>query len=125
MIGVGEIGDVLFERVVNDRTKACVWSMRYKDGAGEKRTLRLHMPDVMRESGDRLTSSGNFLQNLIAWMSFLVAPDAVPFAIQSLLGTKGEKLLYTSARDGKKYLAMLLFEGDDTLGRLEEAVWEP
>ena len=125
MIGAGEIGDVLFERVANDRTKACAWSMRYKDKAGEKRTFRLRLPRVMRESADRLTSSGNFLQNFVAWLSLFVAPDAVPHAVQSLLRTKGEKLFYTSARDGQKYLAMLVFEGDDTLGRLDKAVWDP
>lgn len=34
-------------------------------------------------------------------------------------------MFYVSPRDGKKYLAMLCFEGDDTLGRLEEQVWKP
>jgi hypothetical protein len=124
-IGIEDVGEPLFERVVYDRTKKCVWSMRYKDEAGEKRSFRLVLPRAMRESGDRLTSSGNFLQNLIAWASFLVEPGMVDKAIESLLRTQGAKMFYISARDGKKYLAMFVFEGDDTLGRLEEPVWEP
>ncbi|APG78124.1 RNA-dependent RNA polymerase [Beihai weivirus-like virus 20] len=124
-IGIEDVGSLLFERVVNDRTKTCVWSMRYTDETGEKRTFRLILPTVMRESGDRLTSSGNFLQNLIAWCSFLLAPGTVRKSVESLLRTRGEHMFYCSARDGKKYLAKLVFEGDDTLGRLDEPVWEP
>jgi hypothetical protein len=126
LIGIEDTGSLLFERVVNDRTKSCVWSMRYKDETGEKRTFRLILPNAMRESGDRLTSSGNFLQNLIAWAAFLIEPGTVDKSIDSLLRTRGAKMFYVSARDGKKYLAMLVFEGDDTLGRLEEScVWLP
>ena len=125
-IGIEDVGSLLFERVVNDRTKSCVWSMRYKDETGEKRTFRLVLPTAMRESGDRLTSSGNFLQNLIAWTAFLAEPGTIDKSIESLLRTQGARMFYTSARDGEKYLAMLVFEGDDTLGRLEEeGVWSP
>ncbi len=126
VIGIEDVGSLLFERVVNDRTRSCVWSMRYKDECGEKRSFRLILPTAMRESGDRLTSSGNFLQNLIAWTAFLAEPGTISKSIESLLRTHGEKMFYTSARDGRKYLAMLVFEGDDTLGRLEEScVWLP
>lgn len=125
-IGVEDVGSLLFERVVSDRTKPCVWSMRYKDETGEKKTFRLILPRAMRESGDRLTSSGNFLQNLVAWVSFLVKPGEVSRAVGSLCRTKGSKMFYVSARDDCKYMAMFVFEGDDTLGRLEEScLWSP
>lgn len=124
-IGVEETGDVLFERVVSDRTKPVVWVMRYKDECGEMRTFKLKLPRAMRESGDRLTSSGNFFQNLLAWVSFLVAPCSMEKAFKCLLNTHGKLMIYVSPRDLKTYQAMLVFEGDDTLGRLEEAVWEP
>jgi len=125
MIGIEEAGALLFERVLSDREKPCVWSMRYKDETGEMKTVKLQLPKPMRESGDRLTSSGNFLQNLIAWMSFLMRVEDVKEAVQDMIKQKGMRMFYKSARDGKKYLAMFIFEGDDTLGRVEEPIWEP
>lgn len=124
-VGLEESGSLLFNRVLCDRTESVVWSMTYKDEAGERRTFKLSLPRAMRESGDRLTSSGNFFQNLLAWLSFLVAPEHMDKAIQSLIKTRGKSLFYISARDGEKYLARLVFEGDDTVGRVEEAVWLP
>lgn len=125
MVNGSEANDDLFERTMNDRTKECTWTMRYKDETGERRTLKLRLPNVIRESGDRMTSSGNWIQNFIAWLSFLVHPDHVVEAIKSLISTRGQRCFYISARDGRKYMAMFVFEGDDTLGRMEEPVWLP
>lgn len=123
-VGLEDTGSLLFERVVGDRDKPVVWSMTYKDETGEQRTFKLHLPRAMRESGDRFTSSGNFFQNLLAWLSFLVRAADLKAAVASLVKTHGKSLFYVSARDSKKYLARLVFEGDDTLGRCEEALWE-
>lgn len=109
-------------RVVNARTKACTWVLRYVDAAGAKCQLKIALPRSMRESGDRVTSSGNFLQNLLAWLTFLVKPGKVEAAIQSLIQHKGKMFYYTSARDGKQYKAFLAFEGDDTLGGINEKI---
>jgi hypothetical protein len=128
-VGLEETGELLFERVVSDRVNPVVWSMTYKDETGERRTFKLSLPRAMRESGDRLTSSGNFFQNLLAWLSFLVDPDYMGDAVESLIKTRGKNLFYYSARETgttrnrRKYLARLIFEGDDTLGRVEEDIW--
>jgi len=124
-IGIEETGALLFERVVFDREKPCVWSMRYRDETGEMKTVKLKLPKPMRESGDRLTSSGNFLQNVLAWMSFLMRAGDVKKAVATLIEQKGMRMFYKSARDNEKYLAMFIFEGDDTLGRVQEPIWEP
>jgi hypothetical protein len=107
-------------RVVDARTKACTWVLRYKDAAGAACTLKVNLPRTMRESGDRITSSGNFLLNLLAWFTFLVKPGKVEAAIQSLIRNRGRGFTYCSARDGRFYKAYLAFEGDDTLGGFEE-----
>lgn len=109
-------------RVVDARTKACTWVLRYRDAAGAWCTLKLNLPRTMRESGDRITSSGNFLQNLLAWFTFLVRHDKVDAAIQDLVRNKGRGFRYVSARDGRTYRAYLSFEGDDTVGGLEESI---
>jgi len=109
-------------RVVNSRSQACTWVMRYTDAAGAKCVLKLELPRAMRESGDRATSSGNFLQNLLAWLTLLVKPGKVEAAVQSLIQNKGRLFYYTSARDGRQYKAFLAFEGDDTLGSLDESI---
>lgn len=130
-IGVHEEGTT-FERVVNDRSKACVWSMSYVTAEGEKKTFKLELPRPMRESGDRLTSSGNFLQNLVAWLTFLCYADrdSIRKTVEDMIRVKGAFIFYVSAarpfqrsKDGtqKKYMAVLAFEGDDTSGKLEEA----
>jgi hypothetical protein len=134
LVGVSETGAELFERVVDDRDKSATWRMAYKDATGEKKTKKIKLPHTMRESGDRVTSSGNFLQNLVAWFSFLVDPDFVKDAIQSLLRFHGARMFYVSPRDKtmiekkgklvrKMYLCMFAFEGDDTLARFEEGIW--
>lgn len=134
IIGVADTGALLFERVSNDRDKCATWKLIYTDETGQKRTAKIKIPQTMRESGDRVTSSGNFLQNLIAWFCFLVDPDYVEDALESLIKHRGSKLFYVSRRDRstielrgkqvrKKYLACLAFEGDDTSGRIEEPVW--
>jgi len=115
-------GEVFCERVVDARDKSCTWVFRYKDAAGADCCTKLALPRAMRESGDRITSSGNFLQNLIAWLVLLVHEDekCIEAAINNLIHNKGRKFQYTSARDGCKYVAYLAFEGDDTLGALTE-----
>jgi hypothetical protein len=133
-IGVEDSGSLLFERVVNDRDKTATWRMSYTDATGEKKTRKIILPQTMRESGDRLTSSGNFLQNLVAWFCFLVDPDHVMSALQSLLRFRGAKMFYVSPRDAKmvlrngnysrqNYMCMFAFEGDDTLARFQEEIW--
>jgi len=109
-------------RVIAARTKACTWVMNYIDAAGARCRMKIKMPRSMRESGDRITSSGNFLQNLLAWLTFLVKPGKVEAAVQSLIRNKGKSFSYTSARDGRVYNAFLAFEGDDTLGGLNEKI---
>ena len=119
IIGVDDVGTSLFERVINDRTKSAVWVMNYTDEAGARAKCKLTLPCAMRESGDRLTSSGNWLQNLIARCSMLTTEQHMHQAIETLIGNRGERMFYRSARDGKKYIAIFVFEGDDTLGRFE------
>lgn len=119
-----EVSGLLFKRVLDDRTRACEWKMTCKDATGAVFTYRFLQKRPMRESGDRLTSSGNFLQNLIAWTVYLVSSEGLEAAVMSMLKHRGKKFLYESARDGAIYVACLYFEGDDTIGRLEEdAVW--
>jgi len=110
------------ERVVDARDKCCTWTFRYRDHAGAECRASIKMPRPVRESGDRITSSGNFLQNLVAWLTLLVKPGHVDAAVQSLLRSKGKYFDYISARDGRKYTAYLAFEGDDTLGALNEKI---
>jgi len=121
--GCEEVG-FLFERVIHDRGLACTWSMMYKDETGERRKMQITMPRAMRESGDRWTSSGNFLQNLIAWLAFLLGDNRarVDEAVKMLVANGGKFLRYQSPRDKKWYMARLAFEGDDTVGRLEEGL---
>jgi len=134
IIGVEDIGELLFDRVVEDRNKCATWRMSYRDSTGERKTFKLVLQQTMRESGDRVTSSGNFFQNLVAWFSYLVDPDHVEAAVDSLLRFRGRRMFYVSPRDrstkivkGKEvrhnYLACLAFEGDDTAGRFEEKIW--
>lgn len=136
LIGVEDVGVELFERVVDDRDKSATWRMTYKDATGEKKTVKVRIPQTMRESGDRVTSSGNFLQNLIAWFSFLVDSEHVISALKALIKFKGAKMFYVSPRDTnlvqapnkvglvrRRYLACFAFEGDDTVGRFEEDIW--
>jgi hypothetical protein len=125
LVGLEDVSSVLFERVVADRLKPIVWKMSFVDECGVKQTYKLHQQRAMRESGDRLTSSGNFFQNWLAWTSFLVHPDHIESAMRSLLSNRGERFVYVSARDGKKYTAMFVFEGDDTICRCQEAIWLP
>jgi len=134
LIGVEDVGIELFERVVDDRDKCATWLMTFRDETGERKTVRIKIPQTMRESGDRVTSSGNWLMNLIAWFSFLVDPGYVDDALLCLIKFQGARMFYVSPRDQsivkgktgpgrKKYLACLAFEGDDTVGRLDERVW--
>jgi len=52
----------------------------------------------------------------------LVKPGKAEAAVQSLVKNKGKCFDYTSARDGKHYRAFLAFEGDDTLGGINERI---
>jgi hypothetical protein len=134
LIGVEDIGELLFERVVEDRDKCATWRMSFRDSTGERRTFKLVLQQTMRESGDRVTSSGNYFQNLVAWFSYLVDAEFVEEALDSLLRFRGRRMFYVSPRDrtlkivkGKQvrhnYLACFAFEGDDTVGRFEEKIW--
>jgi len=134
LIGVADSGNLLFERVVEDRDKCATWRMTYKDKTGEKKTIKIKLPQTMRESGDRVTSSGNFFQNLVAWFSYLVDSEYVEDALDSLLRFKGARMFYVSPRDlsmidvkgrevRKRFLACFAFEGDDTAARFEEKIW--
>jgi len=134
LIGVEESGSLLFDRVVDDRDKCATWRMTYKDSTGEKKTAKIKLPQTMRESGDRVTSSGNFLQNLVAWFSFLVDSEHVADALDALMKFRGARMFYVSPRDTtliqqkgrqirRKYLACMSFEGDDTMARFEEKLW--
>lgn len=120
-----------FERIVDSRTKAATWTMSYTDGAGAKQKLSIKLPRCMRESGDRLTSSGNWLQNVIAWFSFLCDPEHIEEAVKGWVKSGGRNFFYVSARKAeidpktgkyKKCLARMAFEGDDTAGGLEEEI---
>jgi hypothetical protein len=109
-----------FEGLMSDRTKCATWTFQFTDALGQFCMLALALPRPMRESGDRITSSGNFYQNLLAWLEFLVDPQHMAAAIESLVENGGTWFIYVSKRDGKKYWAYLAFEGDDTLGKLTE-----
>nr|WPR18172.1 MAG: RNA-dependent RNA polymerase [Chemarfal virus 266] len=115
-----DVGEVAFDRIVNSRTRQCVWTMSYVDEAGQRSNVKIQMPNVMRESGDRVTSSGNWLQNFIAWTVFLSDDVGLQDSLRKFLQSHGKNFFYVSDRDGKKHLARLAFEGDDTLGRLSE-----
>jgi hypothetical protein len=110
----------LFERVMQDRTGKVEWVKGGRDVFGEMIRNYVKLPNCMRESGDRFTSSGNFWQNLIAWLEHLVKPVNMKAAVQSLIASNGAWFTYTSDRDDKKYHAYLAFEGDDTFAKLEE-----
>lgn len=134
LVGVEDCGELLFDKVVEDRDKCVTWRMTYRDETGERKTAKIRIAQTMRESGDRITSSGNFFQNLVAWFSYLVDPEYVKDAFENLLKFKGAKMFYVSPRDrstvmrsGKevrvKYLTCFAFEGDDTAARFDEKIW--
>jgi len=120
-VGV-ESGAELFRSVVDARTGCVMWEMRYIDEDGARKSVKMLLPRPMRESGDRLTSSGNWLQNFLAWFTFLVATGCAEKALDSFIRSKGANLHYVSARDGLNYLIILAFEGDDTFGRGDEDI---
>lgn len=117
-----EIGFLSFNLVNDERTNSMVWEMLYKDDAGVKKSIKIKLPRAVRESGDRLTSSGNWLQNLVAWFCFLVDEANLEAALLSYIKNQGGYFHYVSARDGVAYKACLAFEGDDTAGRLVEKI---
>lgn len=115
-----ETCNMCLSRVCNARDKSATWKLRFTDEAGAPCVFKLKLPNTMRESGDRFTSSGNWLQNLLAWGSFLATPKSIPKAIGLMISSGGRDFFYESARDGSKQLARLAFEGDDTLAKLSE-----
>jgi hypothetical protein len=117
-----EIDSMEFERVVDEREMICKWKFTFTAQDGSKQSIKLKLSRVIRESGDRLTSSGNWLQNVIGWFTFLVKTDEVEKALQAWFNHGGKYFTYVSARDGEVYKAVLAFEGDDTIGRLLENV---
>lgn len=110
----------LFHRVVDERTKICTWEMTYKTTSGAIGNLKIAQFRVIRESGDRLTSSGNWLQNCLAWLCFLCKPGTVLATVKDWMATGGRHMDYISARTGEEHRAVLGFEGDDTLGKTTE-----
>lgn len=122
--------ELAFERIVDSRTQAATWVMHYTDAAGAKCKISIKLPRAMRESGDRLTSSGNWLQNVIAWFVFLCDEATLDEAVTGWVKSRGRNFFYVSPREGvdpktgkaKKHLARLGFEGDDTAGGLSEAI---
>lgn len=114
------VSSFLFERVIGERNQPVTWRMSFTDSTGCKGCFMMEQDRAMRESGDRLTSSGNFLQNLLGWMSYLVAPGHMDEAVQSMVANQGSHFEYMSARDHSYYVMALFFEGDDTYGATEE-----
>jgi hypothetical protein len=135
-LNLSDVGFESVRRVIDARDKTATWSMNFVDAAGERQKLKIKLPRPMRESGDRLTSSGNWLQNVMAWFSYLSAPRFIEdplrcstkprqCAYQSVkqwVKSNGKNFFYISARDAKEYVARLAFEGDDTAGALEEDI---
>jgi hypothetical protein len=121
-LNLHDVGEWAFERVVDERNKKVTWVMKFKDAAGAKQTLKITLPTVIRDSGDRITSSGNWLQNVFAWFSMLASAESVEDGITRWARSSGKNFFYKSSRDGGRYLARLGFEGDDTAGGLEEPI---
>jgi len=124
-MGMLDVGQIAFERIISSRTKSCVWVMNYVDETGQRSSIRIKLPIVMRESGDRLTSSGNWLQNFIAWTTFLSDDETLIESLRKFAKSHGKNFFYTSERDGKCYLCRFAFEGDDTAGRISEFADKP
>lgn len=115
-LGIDEDIDAeAFERVVDERTKKTTWRMRFVDEAGEKCTYSIELPQAMRDSGDRITSSGNWVQNLLAWVEYFVDPADYDKFFVALMCKKGQPVYYKSKRTGETFEIALAFEGDDTL----------
>jgi hypothetical protein len=86
---------------------------------GEVFRFRFRLPTPMRDSGDRMTSSCNFFQNLIAWLDILINPEDMSNAIDAMLKSEGGVFIYRNAKN-QLCRAHLAFEGDDTLLRTSE-----
>jgi len=114
--------EMAFDRIVDVRTKEATWVMSFKDGAGARCKITIKLPRAMRESGDRMTSSGNWFENLVSWFSFLCSARSMNESIRRWVISGGRNFFYESARDGKEYLARVGWEGDDTAGMLEENI---
>ena len=102
-----EINSLEFDRVASEREQVCRWKFRIRKADGGMETIKLQMPRVITESGDRITSSGNFLQNVLAWFSFLVDETGIETAFRNWLRNSGKEFSYKSARDKKIYVAVL------------------
>ena len=109
-------------RVVDERTKATKWCFRYKDESGAPCRFTFELDRPIRDSGDRITSSGNWWQNVRAWTEFLVHPDDIVSFIRKLKDNHGGPTQYMSARDRSIYSFVGGFEGDDTAIKLNEAI---
>jgi len=109
-----------FTRHMEERGSKCRWTFTYVDESGAKCKFTLYLPVTMRESGDRITSSGNWIQNLAGWVNFLVDPPSYEVFLTFFLKAKGAPVKYKSARDGRFYWVGLAFEGDDTLAAFSE-----
>ena len=100
----------------------CQWTFRFRQIDNAWGTIVLQMDRIIRESGDRITSSGNWFRNALAWFTYLCTTDGLVKALRSWLNNRGKHFYYKSARDRKKYHAVFAFEGDDTLGKVTEAI---
>jgi hypothetical protein len=109
-------------RVIDERTKATKWTFKYKDEAGQSCTFTFKLDRPIRESGDRLTSSGNWYQNLEAWIEMLVHKDDVLDFVVRLIDAGGGPTQFRSARDGFWYWVCFNFEGDDTVLKTDEKI---
>lgn len=121
-LAANELDAMEIARVIEERTKPMVWKMRFKRDDGQFGVIKLRLNKVIRESGDRFTSSGNWLQNYFAWTTFLISDTDMDGAIRRWVAKKGKSFPYESRRDGERHHAALAFEGDDTLGRLNEKI---
>jgi len=121
-LNLDDHGTLAFQRIVDARSKSATWKMRFKDHAGATCSVGIKLPRTMRESGDRLTSSGNWLQNVLAWFSYLCTAKTVSDSVRKWVVGHAKTLVYTSSRDGKAYAARLAFEGDDTAGSITEGM---
>lgn len=108
-----DMGDL--QSLLDERTMAMKWEMRTKNGK-----VIVELDGAMRDSGDRLTSSGNFYQNLLAWIEYMVDEEDVNSFLLKLIHNRGGPTEYKSARDGKVYVVKFTFEGDDTFNKTTE-----
>jgi hypothetical protein len=112
-----DIDRELLWRVVDERNKVTTWIFSYKDESGDRCMMKLQLDHVIRDSGDRLTSSGNWYQNFLAWVGFFVKRDKIKAFIQRFVSdtVRGGTVEYDSAHSPGKHKMRMCLEGDDSL----------